>query len=264
MKKNIVLLLALAFLFQGCSQKEPQIPREDREKIESFFSYIFKTEAAYTLWGDKPMSVVNYWKNRMDSFETSLLEEGWTAWKKHEKAFPSDFVLVKTLHQLYGKESWEIQVINKSRVREIFEKNRAFFDEQLKQKYNPDEFVAALTDDKGFNEQINNEVLGVLLGFGKENAAYFKKYAEGYKASILYTQEGLDRNREVFADRQTFDLSGSYPLLDNVFPPNFVFFPSDESEKLFDSYSQTRERILQVYKNTNFFDVTMKRWMAKT
>jgi len=187
----LILFVFLA-VFSGCQKKHQvqtsycilqSLPERDIKDLDSFFQLLCREyDFAYTLFGEKPMSMA-YYSSHLSSFSVYhpavflTLEKGWDLWKNYSTLFPSkEFVLKKCK----DKDTLAIFLINKKYVLNTISENQIKFEEILNQKIEPQEFLQQLCDSEQdvmtlLND--NSELLGILLGYGKTNAMLFKRKA---------------------------------------------------------------------------------------
>jgi len=171
---------------------------------------------------------------------------------------------------------------------------KATTEEILSEMLKNDEFLKTVMD--------SSERLGILLGYGNRNAKAFKKRTDlmvaikklssspfkeqldhlnpqslffvKHCSSMLFESEpavissnvislGEELN-EIVSHLDPIDFPGSDFLLEKIQPPIFAAVQNDpETKRLYKSYEDTRERILDAYRDKSIFEVTINQWTAQ-
>jgi hypothetical protein len=166
-----------------CEKTSDPLPSHDRRALEEFFELLIKDkDFAYTLFGTKPVSIVDYFGNHPTSFETLILERGWATWQKQKHLFPSkNFELIHiNFGRLNGRNHKEIVLVNKSATLNIIKKNINIFHDFLQNDWTAEDILNAITTDNLFLKNLiyKSDILGILLGYGNINAQNFEKSKE--------------------------------------------------------------------------------------
>jgi hypothetical protein len=145
----------------------------DDQKIlrEGFQSLLIHSCLGYTLFGDKPMS-----------FELHpQLDEFWGVWSKYKPLFPSS-------KYLFTHFEWNgfpgVLLVNKSKFIECFEINKDLFISNYGPNIEVESLFFSLEQGEGetFRSLFSNHaLLGVLLGYGRNNALAYHKKEEAKK-----------------------------------------------------------------------------------
>ena len=197
--------------------------KEERKDLQSLFArFFFFDQFSYPLFGSKPMSL-----GRL--LPKDEYKRGWQAWKKIAPAFESRKFVIRE-SRFNGQEI--VLVANLEAVEAVYNQNRDLFEARV----SLDKLMDALKgDDLLFQELVNNEVyLGILLGYGRKNAALF---ASGRK------------------DLQPF--SNGHPIWYYFSPAMPVYFACDlnteETKELKLRYDSERAAILRRAKSEGLF-----------
>ncbi len=243
-----------------------QIPIEDRWAIESFFKILlFQEDAAYVLFGDKPVTYTGYldfsnkeifsFFRRRSNLVNKQLRQGWEIWEKYAHLFPSRRYILK------GKRSdWrrvEIVLIDKKKFKKKFEENRSDFQEVLGNEITASYLLKSYENDSLplFDHlKEHHALLGILLGYGKRNAWLFYFRVRDNENS----PEEWEYYRKI--------LTGSFPEKNHGKPyksfylPMFVVDPnSQETKELREKFIHERAEIQAIYAHGNFLEITLKR-----
>lgn len=191
------------------------IPKEDRQNLEKFLTLLLKDYGfAYTIFGDKPISVMNYFNGGipnsifMYTNKREIAETGWKSLEKYSFFFPSDqFVWKRTIKNGSGG----IYLINKKSVLETLNKYRDVFSQIIGKKIDPQSILQKIcAADEIESQTLNGNIalLGILLGYGKDSSLAF------FKRTELLTQLHQMLNNPIMAH-----------VIDQLTPESKVFLP---------------------------------------
>lgn len=185
--KNITIFSIVIFLmFFNCIKSEnieqiiDKLSCQDREDLEKLFCYfIHQDHFAYTLFGDKPVSIsgnfnMTPWENILEIHDSGeVMLKQWHVWEKYFNQFTfKNFILYKEVNEL----TFKIILINKKFFLKTIEENTDIFENIIGKKIQPEIFLKDIEQHKvSFHESICNSefLLGLLLGYGKHNALLF-------------------------------------------------------------------------------------------
>lgn len=269
-----------------------QIPQEDREYLDRFFQQLLREDPfAYTLFGDKPMSyTVDY--TDCDSFDFPIrklvLNQGWDAWVRYNHLFPSKAFILK-------RRGDEYYIIHKQHVQSVIRENSQCFRKKLGKEI--DAILSELCEpDRQIGDWIDDsQLLGILLGFGKENAALFERsfhllhqlksksippFSVPWEIDRLeptgrqlfdivfaigkgdppkkIVSSMADELNEILRKRKLFALHGSDEFLEFISAPVFMYY--DETDELFVQNEKTRKTIRKAFQQAPFLEVVLKQW----
>ncbi len=162
------------------------IPHQDKVLLENFFKHLLISERfAYTLYGDKPMSM-SYCLHTHDSLKQRTSTsypftlEQWKTWEKHKHLFPCKNFALRRIAASKTGESW-ILLINKKRFLTTVDKHIKLFQTTENLSVDSQHLLHIfLTHPKPFKKAFRNRTLlkGILFGFGKNNSSlYHRKQA---------------------------------------------------------------------------------------
>lgn len=173
---------ARASKFMSVQNSLNSIPEKDREILTSFFRFLFSDDAlTYTLYGKKPMSLVDYIPNETvwslyQPGPSLILEKGEDVWRKYSTKFPSEEFVLKFIQDNEGQRA--ILLISKTNMLNAIVKNLEIFQEYLGEQMNPKRLVNQICYvEEAYMEPIKDHtaLLGILLGFGNVNSQYFER-----------------------------------------------------------------------------------------
>jgi len=147
------------------------LTKEERKDLEALFEhFFFFDQFSYPLFGSKPMSV-----GRL--LPTKEYGNGWQAWKKIAPLFNSKkFVIREAMFN--GHEV--VIIANLDVIEVVYHQNRGLFEEAFEGRMSLDALKECIVRENAlFQELVKNDVcLGVLLGYGTENARLFARGTE--------------------------------------------------------------------------------------
>lgn len=247
------LICLIVFIFSSSftiSKNLASIPEKDLNNIRFFFSHlVHDTPAPYTLFGDKPISIIEcpITKNPFfisHSSKVCMLHKSFEIWKKYSHLFPSKNYCFVENHE-FDKGRYCIVLINKQSCLEIIEKNLSLFHEILEEKLKASEILRCIESSNDLFQTLkyHQGLLGLLLGFGKNNAFAFHE---------LYV------NKRPIKKLKFFNSEAYDPLL--IFRVlNFAVIEDDlETICLKKTYQKQRELIIAHYQK-DYLITTLER-----
>ena len=234
-------------------QSLEKIQECDRVQLEQFFQHLLWSEQfAYTLFGDKPLSIIGC-KKILPNGEIAgknlqfyhVLIQHWKVWKKYESLFSMhDYILFAK-----EDENWiQIMLVNRRSCLETISTHLSLFQEALDSKLTQNELLDQIITSKDlFRDGLKNHhsLYGLLLGYGLENAKGFEE---------LYSKNmGLPRKPIPFHDDDVL-----LPLRLHL-PFFMVFSDKVKHHDLKRSYEEQRKQIVEHLKNDSddFLDVVL-------
>lgn len=227
-----------------------EISIDDQKELERLFhDFVQDDHFGYTLFGDKPVSftghfIVTPWENTLEGLsQAGIFWKQWHIWEKHRAKFEiKKYLLIK--EPALFRSAHAIFLINKKAFVECVNTHLNIFEKILGHKFSAHQTLIDIESGKtSFLNAINrNEtLLGILLGYGLQNA-------------ILYNLDGrvIDRSKlEFFGD---YD-HNSLRRIDSV---HFVVDPhSEETKALQRKYEHLRNNLSEIYANGNFFKTSL-------
>lgn len=224
-----------------------QIPLEDRENLERlFYQLIDDDHFGYTLFGDKPVSIGSYfkvtpWENYIELGQCDgVFWKNWGIWEKYKNQFDiKKYLIIKEESDFV----YEVVIINKNEFIKTISTHLNIFENILKKEINPILFLSEIEQGKiSFSNSIQNNIvlLGICLGYGKNNSLFFSQ-----KNKIL--------------NRNSLELCGDYnnsPLRiqSTYFMANHN---NSETKTLQEKYKRLRGKISAIYAQGNFLEITL-------
>ncbi len=262
------------------------IPKSDQLEIQNLFRELFKEDNfAYSLYGDKPMSMSDYTLNRLpiselfeifpsiEKFCKELLEiyieprgfkiNRWVIWKKYRDRFPMNKYTI--LEKEIGDQS-RIFLINNDAFRNVVNQNIDLFKAIIGTEISAELLLSQfkLANNNVFDILHNNvALLGILLGFGRHNAILFQKreallnhfeMTKGlYNATLI--EKKIKASNDSLQTLREYDFFG-WPLIINR-----VCFAAEakhaETLQLRAKYDQLNVYINNIYFKEDWFEQTL-------
>jgi hypothetical protein len=271
------------------------LSEEDRESLEWLFLGLHQATCSYVLFGDKPMSICSFLSSEpcysyndqfYDFIDFSInklrlphlrMTKEWELWEKYKASFPSsNFILLK------NDDSGEITLvmINKSAFLKTVQENIDAFKVVLGDEINPDIFLDLCIKSKNIFRDVlkyHDELLGILLGYGKHNAFLFSRrhqIAGIRKSQMLSLSQKPPVPSKGFAtleeEYHEIDSRLSFFNDDDIKDLNFLLmglpmFVADENhpetQELKKKYKNQYKTIVSQYKSGNFLEVTLNQFV---
>jgi len=263
MQKYFILWTALCFFCFRLEAHEldkfiNHIPAKDKQKLEKlFYGLINCDHFGYTLFGDKPValsghSYLTYWENFLSFQENEgLFWDSWNTWERYRMHFSfQNYLLHKEPSPFL--DGGLIILINKKAFIESIKAHLVTFENILKHPIDPEKFLQGIESGKQtLMESIacNTTLLGILLGYGKQNSVLYSHKRKVFNASCL---NGND------------DDLASTPLLRIRSLCFMADLKSLETQLLHQKYSEMRRKLSSIYAGENFFKTSLKRLMGES
>jgi hypothetical protein len=256
----VLILIQMPFLLPAISERQcilkkiENLTLEEKKDLTSFFKICFCSfEFGYTIFGQKPMSLdaINLKKRSLEDYgeykdsEWILCDyrkkDGWDVWKKHFETIEMNGFSLIFYPVPHYPELIHFSIINHKNFLCVLEENLDVFQTVLNRKIASQEILNAYKKGEGeiFNTIKNHEgLLGILLGFGKENAFKFMN-KEKLSPSV-----------------DPMSLKGQG--MENIRLPRFMVAEgSNETKKIMQSFSRQQESINQIYQKENFLELVL-------
>lgn len=225
-----------------------QLTKSDRKILQETFSQlVLWSSFGHTLFGDKPIS-----------FELRpSLENFWIVWKKNEQLFPvKNYIFTHfKYHDYFG-----VLIGNKRVLKTVIEENEGSFQRVFDSAITSSLIIEALENGSGkiFDTLFSHDaLLGILLGYGKENAWNF------YERQIRTKEGKLDQLPFLNSKLQAFHK----PLLfwevyvkksKSLLPQFAADLSSQETKDLKKKYQIQNNHIEKRYRGEDSLRVTLQ------
>lgn len=273
------------------------------EKIELFWRILIKDyHFGYTIFGNKPMSFDRYYLDN-SSYNPlvnadPMLRSLWKFWEENYVSPQKNFCINRVQYIEENIPYEEFYIINKEKCLNIIKEHSSNFKVYFANTLSPDEILEKICD-QGPHIIKNHQLLGLLLGFGKNNTRKFQQRHDYfnqltayiwlqsrerisklenydhidifylYKHSIFKPQENWD---DIFKKYKHLD-SRLVPLNSTISYSKFLAIPLpcfvvDKADKetiiLLRNYLNTGVKIKGVYYDNNFLDLILEKLDLKT
>lgn len=244
-----LLFLILLFPFLGWPHPNfEKIHLEDRQKLEKFFDYLIHNSIiGYSLCGNKPVSIETFpvlakipAQHAVRIFIKhpgySIVWNGIETWQRYSHLFPSKSFVFRFV-STYST----VVLINKRATLKVIEDNLDLF-----QKYSHTDQTAigfleevCYPKDKDYMICYHTALLGILLGYGRNNSLAFAK-------------------RNYIQKLENFKLYNTNDSLNAFMNPGFFIINNgtneEESEKIRQTLRQAKEKIEASFKEGHYLE----------
>lgn len=259
-----LLLLAEAFLFSSYSSQREVLSHQERNELESFFRKLFtKSEFAYSLFGNKPMSFYTYFIKipKTASFNTNFLEP---KIEKYDDLFKRGYSFFNTNNFLLIDQPFisdkfptkdcvrDILILNKEAFILTIDNHSNLFEKRLGRHVTGKELLLEIESGKNVLSEVlsDDEFLwGLLLGYGKKNA---ELYAEREEIIDICNSKNLKKEKTHLTG-----FSNEYYLHLIPLPMFLCDKDSIETKTIKHKYLKTQEKVFEVYTSSSFLDLIL-------
>ena len=281
-----IAILSILFFTASCTKshyiKSHNLTLKDCENLTSFFKeLLFEHGGAYTLFGDKPITIEvrndydeedfnklnEYFQNHPEipliQVERNI-DKTWKDWQRLANNFDlTNYILAEIKPDHYGEKESLLVFINIKRTALILQKYYDYFKRTVGYDFNPIDIIFEL---KNGNQTFWKTVFshyalcGILLGYGSENAWLFEWYMKNKNNPFLTNiqkkaKPSDNTDPRVKADVYIYNVPFRMPV--------FSCLDKEKSNKFIKKYSKKRKEIVSYYKNKNFLEVTLKKLESK-
>lgn len=259
------------------------LSKEERVALEDFFRVlIIEDQFSYALFGDKPMSFGVVSKLPTLPRKSSIyniygifsalnphelrMKKGYGVWQKYKNQFCSENYLIKECKDDDFRCDTFIIIINKKCFLKKVQEHLDDFKRLLGPGITPQHLLNACgTRQNVFDGVLRNHdvLLGILLGYGRNNAWLFHRREEIKKLIWQRTERSKDLEEELEHIQQSIegfagcDVLDCNPLFLNI--PGFCADPNDPETKLLKKkYTRQYKEIVQRYKKGDFLQITLE------
>jgi hypothetical protein len=261
-----------------------QMPLKDKKRLTYlFYEILIRDDAAYTLFGNKPMSInglVKPFSTLMgwDIFWMSVnssnirLYQSWKTWLKYAPLFESSRFLLSAETNPYWPEPNDaicILTIDKKKFAETIRAHKGDFEQILQaEDINGERLLQQATHTPLLKTILKSHdgLIGTLLGYGRNNAWLYEEKKRGSQISMVSICEPIIYS--FFANRPK--LAWTYfGILEKDLSlvlgyPTFLADPNSvETKTIKQDFIHTREKILSYYEGKDFLEATFDLLLAK-
>ncbi len=257
-----------------------QLSSKEHHALESLFSHLlFYEGGAYTLFGSKPMSFESlsdipekekqefFFFSSHPSIKNMLnFSENWNTWERLKNQYPMPrFLLFQRNSPSFSPAEQSVFLVNITATTGILQKYYQKFRAAAGEDFDPLDIVFEIQDNHSvfWNKILTREDLfGLLLGFGEENAWFFTKVKAWQD---LENRHPNDQKNDFLASL-SMQAPGSNSLshFDPSFPlPGFICYAEEESFDLVRRYENERTMIKKIYHGKDLVQTTLDRLTSK-
>lgn len=238
-------------------------PQEKQDLSFFIDQIIFFDQYPYTLVDYKPMSICNvaledeedasgFSREALKRPKYQTLKRGYLVWKKYQSLFPrKKHILIDYPFLEKGKK--EIALICPKLCMSIIHKYLDDFQKILEKPCTSEEVFWILThpEHNNFYTIIDNtHLVGILLGFGRNNAYLYEQHQGTASRSDTEHQESRQYTLHLF--------NNEWPWPGGLLSPNFVCDPTTkETQQLKKHYKKARRIVRSTYFFRNRLEVTL-------
>lgn len=256
-------IVAMSLEGTNCKKILEEIPPEDRSTLSSFFTSLIDDQFAYTLFGDKPVSLaarfmLTPWENTIEGIQCSgAFWKKWKVWEQYKHLFHlKNFLIIKEPSKSKNFKILNILIINKIEFVNIIKRYLALFESVLERKIIPEEMLKDIESNKlSFIDSINdNQMLwGILLGYGKHNAILYNQRERNYLDCLSLSDQAMKHS---LIKLETFGDYFYSPLV--IGSVHFSADPEHPETKILEKkYRQLRGKISAIYAQGDFLEITL-------
>lgn len=263
-KRNLFNIVSHQEILAVREQLKNLSPQEKKDLAYFIHQVTSLDQFSYTLVNSKPMSLSNvivedtedlppFWKEAFKGSNHQKLRSGYLVWKKHQSLFPlKKHILVD--YPFLGKGRREIALMCPPLCRAMIQEHLADFQEVLEKSYRAEEVFSILThpEHTEFYKIIDNtRLIGILLGFGRNNAYLYEQQRAGPSRSHIRRNHQPAQNAlQMFSDQ--------WPFPGRQLSPDFACDPSsEETLQLKNHYQEARKKVYWTYFFRNRLEVTL-------
>ncbi len=239
-----------------------RMPKRDANQLESFFRKILLPEGlAYTIAGLKPLSFTCFRTPRYSLLSYSIpnlrIVRGWKTWRRYKHHFENDRVKFWIEESPWVKGISCLILADGEQCHRVIQENFSYFEGVLnhlsfdlfKDVDQVPFFLDTLKMDEG--------LIGILLGYGKENALLYHQNNLKGKSFIPLPRIWNDEERK--STQYLWKYCTLQPLdISDLLLPIFVGNPnSEESIDLKKKYLTAKNKIEKYYSGRNFLSATL-------
>lgn len=258
MLKYLFLCFAVLIPFLGWSHPNlEKIPLDEKEKLEKFFDFLMHHSIiGYSLCGEKPVSIDTFPTLTKIPFQYaikifvkhpgySILWNGIKTWQSYSHLFPSDLFVIR-----YIPDYNTIVLINKRATLNVIEANLDLFQKYSNSKQTALEFLeeVCFPKDKEYMIRYNITLLGILLGYGRNNSLAFSK-------------------RNYVQKLEPFELYETNNSLNSFMNPGFIMINNgtneNENEEIRQTFRRAKKNLESSFQNKNYLETFIQLFTIK-
>ncbi len=262
------------------------MPLKDKKRLTYLFqSMVVWDSAGYTLLGNKPMSLTSVyrpfsfvgWEIFMASVKPGNLRKyfAWKTWEKYQHLLENSKFLMWAEENLffdnpnYTNPSVFILFVHQHNLEKIVGLYESDFQEGLKRRDISGKQLLLEARDRPFLKTVlggNEQLIGTLLGYGRDNARLFVERKNGKETPLTFIWDERVWGKEIdniFKNRPYFSWAYLGICPDNIstvlgYPTFLVDQNSIETQRIQSEFMEVREKIINHYKGKEFLEATLE------
>lgn len=248
-----------------------------------FRQLVFENDFGYTLFGEKPISLAGYFIQQpvnniiFGHSERIPLARLWQTWSKYHHEFEGDNFLVLNEPDPSSEEMRIITLINKKCFIAKVNEHQELFMKELGEEVTGEALLKRVSTGNATLFEVlhkNEQLYGILLGYGKDNAWVFQRRYDLLKAlshyqectplnfSLRFPKRSSDFNslEEEFSYWEQRTGSFAWPCYwSHIRPPSFVALNNTpETLELQKKYRETQRKLVDLYSKQDFLKTTLR------
>ncbi len=249
-----------------------QITRKEKNQLDYLFKkLVLLDSASYTILGNKPLSlgayIIPFARSNFYLFCQSLTPRNlktyfsWKTWKKYEHHFQNPNYMIWSEENPWVEGVILILTVNKENFSQVVNQHIQLFQTTLKQEnVSAKDLLFKGSQGTLLSKELQSHegLLGIVLGYGEQNAWLYFERSQGDNISLLPV---WNLEEEQIASGSM----GGFPYFPNnknlsqylLYPMFVAKKNSCESQALREEYRQTRGEILDYYQNKDFLEATL-------
>lgn len=263
-----------------------EINPKDKEALRPLFEdWVFKNHFGYVLNGDKAIAIAGYFKitpigNLLYGYAKTKFnfQKSWSVFEKYSKLLDSEnFIILKNKeNKIADVEISIITIVNKRKFLETVKDHLTLFTVTLGDKISPEDLLKKVSKRETSLWEIlhkDEELYGILLGYGVEGSRTFKRKMEIGPFIDPWYQLIRSFCLQVPKPEANFSsIKNEYTWLQNNFVPFNLDFPfsfitppcfmtikdSKEEQILKKKYKIAHKKLLKIYSNQDVVSTMIK------
>jgi|GEM_PF-6261670 len=267
MKNKRVVASVLFCILLGGGFLVQESPQRKKLPLQLFFEeLLFHQDGGYTIFGNKPLSLISYYKNssgfHSPKHEDFFLSHYQAFSKQYGNPFHSRFYWIKGIE--YSNRV-VIYIANKKALVDILETNLALFQKAVGPMTADEICSEFLSSETTFSKITRDKrLLGILLGYGEGNC---ERYQCIQNVLFSFPQNCLLDEKKYNACVKEVEHLSQWPSIASLYPDNplspcglpmFYADPStEESKDLAKEYVETHKKLIELYSQEDWLDTVL-------
>lgn len=278
---SILTLMYSRYTSSNISDVLKLLPEEDHASLDALFRrLLLKDHFAYALFGDKAIAISGYFSYNNHNFSLGHLavslnksnikiRNGCNIWKKYNHLFQLKSHLLLIEEEL--EDNVWIVIINKRNFLKTFNQYSSLFRRVLGKNITGEALlkqieIKGILKKEALND--NEELLGLLLGFGKKNSYLYQRHEEIRNVQNQVSISLLKKTSKQSFEDELEDIEARLLLFDDPVRTSFCFmnypyFRADrndpETQELLEKYICQRKKITKLYRKGKFLETTLQK-----